>query len=416
MYPIKTKTKYNPSNLATTANIYTTVYLWNYVTWDFDEGNWSHPWVDMIPQVKHDNIYACLDGHVQFAWTSASNWNYIVLKHDNMKDPEDISKTVTLYSCHLHLSELLTQTWATVKEWDIIWKTWNTWNSTWEHLHFQIDRDTAPFHPYWPFTFKDAQDLWYGFFEAVNHGLWIDNARKYTINPLPYLDKVSGLSSWQKVIVEEKRVVEEKKPETAATVVKPNLGANTVTVPTVKKDGSIYFTDVKEDVDAIDFLASAWVTKWYADWTFRPSSNITRAELLAMTFVFAKVPLIDGTASWVHFSDVDKDSWPYRYVVTASSKWIVSWYDDGTFRPNNPVSRVEAAAIILNTIVWKSNISAAVDSDFIDVPKDAWYCKYANFIAQNWLLDSVWNFYPNDNMQRKDVAILLYNLRSRAWY
>ena len=55
-------------------------------------------------------------------------------------------------------------------------------------MHFQIDRASAPFHPYWPFSFKEARDLGLGFMEAVNRGLGIENARKFTVNPLVFLE------------------------------------------------------------------------------------------------------------------------------------------------------------------------------------------------------------------------------------
>lgn len=187
MYPIKTLRSYDPNNLAATANIYTTAYLWNYITWDFRENVWSHCWVDIIPEVTNDTVFACLGWSVISAWNNASNGNFIVIKHDWVPDLDN-SWTTTIYSCYLHMSELDVQLWATVNEGQIIWKTWNTWNSTWEHLHFQIDKAQAPFHPYWPFTFKDAQNAWLGFFDATNKWLGLQNWIQFTINPLVYLD------------------------------------------------------------------------------------------------------------------------------------------------------------------------------------------------------------------------------------
>jgi hypothetical protein len=385
MYPLKIKAIYNPDNLAATGNIFTTVYLGNYVPGDYGEWDWSHPGVDMIPQVKHDNVLACLDWVVQFAGTSDSNWNYVVLKHVWAPDPDNLSSTTTLFSCHLHLSELDCKTWDSVKEWDAIGKTWNTWNSTWEHLHFQIDRSTAPFHPYWPFTFKDSTDAWLGFFEAVNRGLWIDNARKYTVNPLVYLDKVS----------QSKGNIWTAKPVTPSFSFAPK---------------SKHFSDVSDNADAIDYLYDRWVTKWYWDWTFRPESNITRAELLIMSFVFAK---ITPTPNWNPFSDVAASDYYFPYISSASSKWYIKWYADGTFKPNNPVTRAEAIAIILNIVVWKDNIAVPTDSDFQDVKMSDWFCKYTNYISQNWLMETVWRFYPCDNMKRKDFADILFNLKDR---
>ena len=387
MYPLKTKVPYNPTNLAATANIYTTMYLGNYMPWDYDEWVGSHPWVDIVPQTIHDNLYACLSWIVHFAWTNASNGNYIVLKHIWVPDPSDFNKTTTLYSCHLHLSELNVKTWDNVSEWDIIGKCGNTGNSTWEHLHFQIDTDKALFHPYWPFTWKESQESWLGFFEAVNKWLWIENARKYTINPLVYLDKVSS-NKW----------------------VSPTPVIHFTPAP-VFENKSKYFNDVLDNIDEIDYLYEAWVTKGYSDWTFRPESNITRAEILIMVYKFKK---LEPTGSWVNFPDVLNTDFAYPYISSASSAWFIKWYSDGTFRPNNPVTRAEAIAIALNIIVWKGNISAPSDSDFQDVSNTDWYCKYTNYISQNWLLDVISKFYPNDNMKRKDLAVMLYNLRDRV--
>lgn len=400
MYPLKTKSPYNPDNLAATANIYTTMYLGNYITWDYRQEVGSHPWVDIVPQVKHDNIYACLDWVVHFAGTSASNGNYIILKHSQAPDPKDLAKTTTLYSCHLHLSELGVETWQLIEEWDIIGKSWNTGNSTGEHLHFQIDTGDALFHPYWPFTFKEASEAWFGFFEAVNNWLWIDNARKYTINPLVYLDNVSRFK-WNKnnlPIIEEEKV----KPIEENKTITHNLSSNNF------QTKSKYFNDVSDNIEEIDFLYEKWVTKWYSDGTFRPNSNISRAELLIMVYKFAG---INPTQNGKTFSDVNSTDFFAKYIADASSKWYISWYSDGAFWPNNPVTRAEAIAITLNIIVGKNNIPNSTDSDYQDIKNTDWFCKYANYVAQNWLLDSIGKFYPQDNMKRWDFAVLLYNLK-----
>jgi murein DD-endopeptidase MepM/ murein hydrolase activator NlpD len=48
------------------------------------------------------------------------NGNFIVIKHSNAIDPENLSATTTLYSCHLHLSEMSVKTLDIVKEGDLI--------------------------------------------------------------------------------------------------------------------------------------------------------------------------------------------------------------------------------------------------------------------------------------------------------
>lgn len=406
MYPLKTKNKYIPWKLDLTWDIYTTVYLWNYVSWNFDEFSWSHPWVDIMPQVKNDNIYACLDWKIFFAWESDSNWKYIIMEHKWVPDPDDFSKKTDLYSSHLHLSELNVQTWDDVKEGYVIWKSWNTWNSTWEHLHFQIDRKEAPFFPYWPFSFTEAQEMWMWFFEAVNFWLWRENWIKFTINPLVYLDKIKS-ANWEK----STEVVDSiEEPDVISTPITTSVDETTPieVIPTKSQ----YFDDVTEYIKEIDYLVWEDIINGYADWTFRPNANITRQELLWMVLKFAKTSLINDSTN--KFSDVSEDEWWYKYISTASHMWIINWYTDWTFKPNNPITRSEAVWITLNAIIWKQNFSSQQESYYQDVKPWDWYCKYTNYVAENWLLDSVWMFYPLYNLKRKELALLLYNLRDKV--
>lgn len=411
MYPLKTKKSYDPNNLAATGNIYTTVYLWNYISGNFSEYVWSHPGVDIIPQVKNDNVYACLDGVVDTASTNASNGNFIILKHENVPDPDNFNKTTTLYSCHLHLDSMNVSKWDMIKEWDIIGKSWSTGNSTWEHLHFQIDRANALFHPYWPFSFKEASDAGLWFMEAVNKWLNLENGKKYTINPLVYLDSIPY--KW----------IETKSTKTASLLNdlpddldkwledvsdkpsnnKPNNNSNEV-----KK----YFKDVSTDNQAINYLAKIGITKWFSDGTFKPENNISRAELLAFTFNFAKKSLSNAN---VNFSDVNKTDWSYKYIATAKESGIINWFSDGTFKPNNSITRAEAIAVILNTIIWKNKIWNMSWSLFTDVVEWSWQEKYIYYVVQNDLFNVSWNkFYPDNFIKRKEVAEILYNLRDKV--
>lgn len=393
MYPLKTKVKYNPASLSTSGNIFTTVYLWNYISWDFRENVWSHLGVDIFPMVTHDNVVACLAWVVHVAEMKWANGNYVVIKHENVPDFNNMSNKTTYYSCYLHLTEFSVSKWDTVSEGQIIGKCGNTWNvtwSTWEHLHFQIDTKDALFHPYWPFSFKESSEAGLWFFEAVNKWLWLDNARKFSINPLVYLDMVASggtiSSNWSS----------------------NNTTANLSPTPI---QASKYFIDVTDDADAIDYLYDVWVTRWYEDKTFWWENSITRAELLIMAYKFKK---LQPTGNWTSFSDVTSLDWYYSYINSACSKGFVKWYEDGTFRPNNSVTRAEAIAIVLNIVIGKDNISVPSSSDYQDIQVTDWYCKYANFVSQNWLLDSIGQFFPNNEMKRRDLAVLLYNLRDRV--
>ncbi len=203
--------------------------------------------------MTHDDIFACLDGVVQVAENKAANGNYVIIKHDNVPDPANMTEKTTLYSCYLHLSELSVTAGQLVSEGDVIGKCGNTGNvsgSTGEHLHFQLDRKEASFHPYWPFTLAESKAAGLGFFESINKGLGIENARKYTVNPLVYLDQI-----------ETSDATPARSSSTPVATPTETVVTTTVVVTTTATATSapIGFTDVATDhqyVTAINFLKS----------------------------------------------------------------------------------------------------------------------------------------------------------------
>lgn len=112
---------------------------------------------------------------------------HVVLEHRGVPDPQSPSSLTTLYSCYCHLSEILVSEGARVECGQMIAVTGNTGNSTGPHLHFQIDNQSAPFHPYWPFTEAERIARGLSFADAVSTGLGQENVRRYCVNPLVYI-------------------------------------------------------------------------------------------------------------------------------------------------------------------------------------------------------------------------------------
>ena len=80
----------------------------------------------------------------------------------------------------------------------------------------------------------------------------------------------------------------------------------------------------------------------YPDGTFRPDNSITRTEFMALTnraFGFAEEETID-------YSDVSESDWFAGEVKRAKAAGYIGGYPDGTMKPDNPISRQEAAVII----------------------------------------------------------------------
>ncbi len=320
MYPIRVAKKYDPNNLKSTSHLYTTVYLGTYISDDFLEGNGSHPGVDMIPQTSGADVYAVLDGVVVTAGENGTSGKHVVIRHDRAPDPDDLSQTEALYSSYLHLSQITTETGAIVTEGTRIGATGTTGISTGEHLHFQIDRESAPYHPYWPYSTAEASAAGYGFLEAVNAGLGLEKAKTYTINPLVYLDAVEAHHSTHLA--------------DSATDTDVHIAADA-------RSDSTTFPDVPEShpyATAVYALRDRGVVSGNGG-MFYPENNVSRAELVKMVFNAGDIP-IEGEGLHL-FHDVPDDAWYTPYVNTAKLRGVVLGYDDGTFRPNNPVTRVE---------------------------------------------------------------------------
>ena len=92
---------------------------------------------------------------------------------------------------------------------------------------------------------------------------------------------------------------------------------------------------------AISTLSAIGIVRGYDDGTFRPNEKITRAELAAIISRFAE---LDGTSA-PSFSDIE-GHWAQDSIRLAASNGWIYGYTDGSFRPNQAITRAETAAMI----------------------------------------------------------------------
>ena len=70
------------------------------------------------------------------------------------------------------------------------------------------------------------------------------------------------------------------------------------------------------------------------------------------------------------YTDVSRDAWYCAAVEYCKTRLLLTGYPDGTFRPNNPVSRAEAAVVLKRLA---TDQTFYYETYFSDVPSDAWY-------------------------------------------
>ena len=124
-----------------------------------------------------------------------------------------------------------------------------------------------------------------------------------------------------------------------------------------------FAADTKTASDLSGHWAQATVQRWmdqgliggYADGTFRPDQAITRAEFVKLLnkAIGAK------TTGTVAFSDVSENDWFYGELQLAMGAGYVGGFEDGTFRPNDTVTRAQAAAFIVKAKQLPANVQAA---------------------------------------------------------
>ena len=104
------------------------------------------------------------------------------------------------------------------------------------------------------------------------------------------------------------------------------------------------FTDVNDGdwfCTAVSTLAKMGIVNGYADGTFDPNGNITRAEFAAIAARFEK----NGNTTAADFGDV-YGHWATKEIsIAANNGWILG-YEDGTFQPNRLITRAEAMTLI----------------------------------------------------------------------
>ncbi|WP_230193390.1 MucBP domain-containing protein, partial [Paenibacillus sp. CECT 9249] len=136
------------------------------------------------------------------------------------------------------------------------------------------------------------------------------------------------------------------------------------------------FTDIENERWSnkhISTMENAGIVTGYPDGTFKPEQFITRAEFAAIASRFDK---LDERTNDM-FTDV-AGHWAEKYIASAANKGWIKGYPDNTFRPNQYITRAEAMAFInsvLNRLVKKDDIHADAKT-WPDNTPDKWYYEH----------------------------------------
>ncbi len=140
----------------------------------------------------------------------------------------------------------------------------------------------------------------------------------------------------------------------------------------------------------------------YDDSTFRPDEGSTRAQFTKLLVLgLGWVPYAPAPPT---FSDVEPGSTFYAFVEAAYQHGVIGGYPDGTFRPGNPLSRVQAAKMLVLGRSWP--LLTPLVPAFPDVPPDHWAYSYVETALSHGIIVGFpdGTFGPERDVNRAQLA------------
>ncbi len=149
----------------------------------------------------------------------------------------------------------------------------------------------------------------------------------------------------------------------------------------------------------------------YPDGTFMPQANITRAEVAAIIYrLMTPASRAKFSSADCMFSDVQAGMWFNESVCTLVKAGIISGYPDGTFKPNQSITRAEFSSMIARMF----SVSYVGNNSFEDI-NGHWAQSYMNILSKLGILkgDSNGNANPDANLTRAEAAAMCNRLVGR---
>ncbi|CEQ11906.1 glucan endo-1 [[Clostridium] sordellii] len=181
---------------------------------------------------------------------------------------------------------------------------------------------------------------------------------------------------------------------------------------------SVYADNKVKDIDG--HWANKQISKFiensyangYEDNTFRPDNQITRAEFVKLVNKY--FGFNDKGVS--KFKDINQKNWYYNDVCIAIQAGYINGYEDNTFRPDNIITREEAAKIIVSIKNQQDNVydklNAFPDKHLVS----NWAKPYIEGAIENGYLkgDDLKNLRPTSHITRAESVTLLSRIENNG--
>ncbi|MBC7504027.1 M23 family metallopeptidase [Candidatus Gracilibacteria bacterium] len=403
---------------------YITTYMGSYRL-NYREYDGSHNAIDIRAPIGTPVLSIANGVVVRTVDADFTGNKFIVVRHDGVTIN---GRVQSLYSGYLHLSEINIREGTKVRKGDMIGRVGISGITTTPHLHIQIDTEDAPFHPYWPFTSNDSKVNGLSIFESVNAGLGKENAQRYSINPMSFINQyangvtvVNALSALENVpqFIKEKELT----PINASLesiVASMKIGSTALSKTTITQGSATLgpslianrpcekkrFSDMPSSSTSGKLLY-AFIDEYCMFQNiekFDPSSTITQKDAIVILMQYYKVPPTTGIS---HFLDIAIGDSFQGYAISSSRRGVL----DGNYaRPDKLLSKEDFIELVVKIGKLEKNPSQ------IKIYSDT---SAMNFKFQ-YIQDFAFkvrarggNFYPQTLLTRQGAIELLGKVQSR---
>lgn len=185
--------------------------------------------------------------------------------------------------------------------------------------------------------------------------------------------------------------------------------ALTLVVPTSVSAAT--YKDISDDhwaKEAIDYLTEEGLVDGFEDGTFDPNAPVKRSQA---ALILSKALGLEANENGVTFNDLDENDAVYDAAVALAQAGIMEGRD-GNFMPNDPLTRGQMAKVLTKAY----DLNGEVTASFADVSSDHWAYEYVGILAANEITGGYDDntFRPSNETTRAQFAVFLTNTLEAA--
>jgi len=178
----------------------------------------------------------------------------------------------------------------------------------------------------------------------------------------------------------------------------------TTTATTTASTAATAFTDASSisHTNAVSTMTSLSVIKGYPDGSYKPATNVTRAEMAKMICLIlngGKEPVL-STSNTPKYTDI-KGHWAQAYIEYCAGANIVAGMGDGTFHPDDTVTASQAAKMLLVAMGYKSDVFGFTGAD--------WEVNVNVAANKANIYKDITDINASANLNRDNAAQMIYN-------